>query len=205
MSEHQTVIGKPTRMLLSACVLVIASGCGTQPLIPTPTPIDEPIPPVPGVEPCSDQDAPPSTDGGTVLVFFTCGSGPIAPVVAVVRPAESDAIDDRLAAAVRGLLGGPTTDEKASGLRSWFSDATANRLNGVQIGDNGRAIVDFADFSAVIPNASTTEGRRQLMTELRSTIFQFDDVQSVEFWFDGSCDAFWAWLDAPCTPMNRDG
>ena len=153
---------------------------------------------------CDGVDQPPPAASDTVLVFFTCGRNPMAPVAAVIRPADGDAVTDRLTAALEGLLAGPTDQEAAAGFRSWFSYETAGGLNGVQVDDGGHAIVDFADFSALIPNASTTAGRRLLLAELRSTIFQFDDVVTAELWFDGSCHAFWAWLRATCAPLIRE-
>ncbi len=125
-------------------------------------------------------------------------------IAPVVRAASADAVTDRLTAALEGLVAGPTPLEEAAGLTSWFSSGTADSLNGVQVDDAGRAIVDFADFSGDIPNASTAAGRLQLLAELRSTIFQFDEVDVVEIWFDGSCTAFWHWLEATCTPLTRE-
>jgi spore germination protein GerM len=124
-------------------------------------------------------------------------------VVPVLRPTSANTVTDRLTAALDGLLAGPTSEEQAVGLRSWFSSETAESLNGVQVDDTGRAIVDFADFSNAIPNASTAAGRRQLLAELRNTIFQFEEVETVELWFDGSCHAFWEWLQTTCTPLTR--
>lgn len=200
-----------TGVLVWACALVIAAGCGVQPVSPSHSPSPPPSPTLsetatpsePEIALCSPEDPLPSAEPDTVLVFFTCGPIPTASVVPVYRPANGDTVTDRLTAALDGLLAGPTGEEGTVGLRSWFSSETADSLNGVQVDDAGRAIVDFADFSDLIPNASTAAGRRQLLAELRSTIFQFDEVEAVELWFDGTCSAFWAWLQTTCTPLIR--
>lgn len=107
-----------------------------------------------------------------------------------------------LSAAIEALLAGPTAAEHEEGLTSWFSADTEGALNGVTVDDQGAAVVDFANFSAAIPNASTTAGRLQLLSELRATIFQFDFVESAEIQFDGNCGEFWIWLGAVCTPLT---
>jgi hypothetical protein len=34
-------------------------------------------------------------------------------------------------------------------------------------------------------------------------VFQFDWVRSVEYRLDGSCDAFWEWLQRSCQVVTR--
>lgn len=138
-----------------------------------------------------------------MLVFFTCGSVPTAPVSAVTRATEAQTIDDRLTVALEQLVAGPTVDEQATGLRSWFSSDTARALREVRLSDAGFAEINFRDFSTVIPNASTSAGQRQLLAELEATIFQFRDVTSAELQFEGSCAAFWGWLESTCMPLER--
>jgi len=138
-------------------------------------------------------------------VFFTCGTSPTAAVAAVARSTNSDSPEERLAAAVEALLAGPTAAEQGMGLRSWFSSETAGSLNDVTIDGAGSAIVDLSDLSTIISKASTTAGRQQLLAELRATVFQFDEVRELQLQFDGSCSAFWGWLEATCTPMEAEG
>jgi hypothetical protein len=201
------MIARPTRALALAFVVLMGAGCGRQPALPSELSAAPSVTPTAQATQSAAEvqcpENPPRADVDEVLVFFTCGSRATRPVGPAVRPSDADTLDGRLAAALEALLAGPTEEEQARGLESWFSARTADRLNGVQVDAAGRAIVDFADFSGEIPNASTTAGRMQLLAELRATIFQFDDLESVELWFDGSCNAFWAWLQAPCTPLTR--
>jgi hypothetical protein len=108
-----------------------------------------------------------------------------------------------LRATLEAQLRGPTAAERAAGLFSWFSDDTAGMLRDVRLDDAGRAVVDFHDFSRTISGASTSAGSRILLNELNRTVFQFETVRSVEYRLEGSCDAFWHWLQAECTVVAR--
>jgi spore germination protein GerM len=154
----------------------------------------------PAVDACGDPETAPTPGVDTVLVYFTCGTFPIAPVYAVARPGGGST-EERLEAAIGALLEGPTAAEVDRGLRSWFSATTSEMLNGAAVAD-GIAIVDFADFSSLIPNASTTAGRRELLSQIQATAFQFAEVESLEIQFDASCQRFWTWLGAPCMRMD---
>jgi hypothetical protein len=66
-----------------------------------------------------------------VLVFSTCGSVPTAHVSAVTRPTDAETLEDWLVVALEQLVAGPAVDEQATGLRSWFSSATAGALKEV--------------------------------------------------------------------------
>lgn len=108
-----------------------------------------------------------------------------------------------LDAALRQLLRGPTESERAAGIHSWFSDTTAGALRFAAVDDAGRAIVDFADLRELIPNASTSAGSGMLLRELNATVFEFADVQSVEYRMEGSCAQFFEWLQYQCETMTR--
>lgn len=188
------------------------AGCASQPASSTPT-----VTPGTNRQPSSVTPSPTSTSTsecqavgggeepleGEVLVYFTCGSVPTAPVFAVTRASDAETLKDRMALALEQLVAGPTVDEQATGLRSWFSSETAGVLKDVRVDDAGRAEVNFTDFSAVIPNASTSAGRRQLLAELEATVFQFREVTSIELQFGGDCAAFWGWLQSTCVPLER--
>lgn len=118
------------------------------------------------------------------------------------RTAGGDAV--LLEAALRELLQGPSEAERQGGLSSFFSAETAGLLQGVSLDDDGRATVDFADFSDIIPNASTSFGSTMLLRALNATVFQFPGVQSVEYRFEGSCEAFWNWLQRDCGVVDRE-
>lgn len=159
----------------------------------------------------------------TVQVYFSRGEE-IEGVVREVKVAEGAVVRDSpdvdtftptrgrtaggdvalLEAALRELLQGPTEAERQSGLSSFFSAETAGLLQGVSLDDDGRATVEFADFSDIIPNASTSFGSTMLLRALNATVFQFPRVQSVEYRFGGSCEAFWNWLQRDCGIVGRE-
>jgi hypothetical protein len=96
-------------------------------------------------------------------------------------------------AAVAALLAGPTDAERAEGYWSHFSTATADRLNFVRAG-NQAVHADFRDFSAVIPNASSSAGSAALLAELDATLMQFGTAATAIYSFDGDVAAFYEWL-----------
>jgi hypothetical protein len=138
-----------------------------------------------------------------VTAFFTCdpdASGEPSPV-AVHRVAPRSA--GVLRAALEALLAGPTADEAAAGITSWFSSGTAGMLRGVTITD-GHAVVDLGDLRPVIPGASSSAGSALLLSELDATVFQFPTVDTAEYRIEGSCEAFTEWLQfGGCDPRRR--
>jgi spore germination protein GerM len=133
----------------------------------------------------------------TVRVHFTRDEEP-EPVEREIQRAPGV-----LRSALEAQLRGPTAAERAAGLFSWFSERTAGMLRDVRLDEAGRAIVDFHDFTRTISGASSSAGSRILLNELNHTVFQFESVRSVEYRIDGSCDAFWNWLQAECTVVPR--
>lgn len=134
-------------------------------------------------------------DGQPVVikVFFTFGPSQtdIGKPTAVTRQVPKDKATIR--GALEELLKGPTAEERAAGYTSWFSEKTAGMVKGVSL-HGGRAIVDFANFSRIIPNASSSAGARMLLGELSTTVFQFSNVREVEYRFDGDNEKFMNWL-----------
>jgi hypothetical protein len=63
--------------------------------------------------------------------------------------------------------------------------------------------VNFRDLRPVIPNASTSAGSQILLRELDATVFQFPSVRSVEYRINGSCAAFFEWLQLACAVRSR--
>jgi hypothetical protein len=145
---------------------------------------------------CADEEPQPPAMGGaeSVEVWFSRGEDPVA--------AERHVRGAPLDGALRALVAGPTPEEQEAGLSSWFSAETAGVLRRVQAAD-GFVIVDFADLPSLIPNASTSAGSHQLLTALDSTVLQFPWVDSVEYRLEGSCDAFWEWLQRSCDRVRR--
>jgi hypothetical protein len=132
----------------------------------------------------------------TVQVWFSRGEAPVAQ--------ERRVGGAPLDGALRALVLGPTPEERADGIHSWFSTETRGVIRRIRAED-GRVMVDFRDLPDLIPNASTSAGSQQLVTSLDSTVFQFDWVDSVEYRLEGSCDAFWEWLQGECHVRTRDG
>lgn len=189
------------------CVALVLSGCAgrrpqTAPPVPAPVPVapqpqpaPEPLPPPVVAGPCSPLAPAPQPGMTRVDVYFTCSGSP-RPVPRLVPDTPGV-----LKAALEELLKGPTEQEKALGFTSWFSPATAGMLRSVALDSQGHATVDFANFSRIIPNASTSAGSQMLTGELKRTVFQFPTVRTVEFRFAGNCTAFWEWLQSACTVL----
>jgi hypothetical protein len=135
----------------------------------------------------------------SVLVVFTRDEMPVS----VSRPGTSASSGVRTA--LEWLVTGPTPEERAAGIQSWFSDRTAAALKSVAVDSAGNAAVDFQDLRRLIPNASTSAGSGMLLQELQGTLFQFPEIVSVEFRIDGSCELFWEWLQYGCHAVRRPG
>lgn len=151
---------------------------------------------------CPSGGAPTPGPGEVVTaVHFTCqgvlpGS---APVVRSERLVPVGTDDDVLLATVEALLAGPTADDAARGLSSWFSPATAGMVQSATISPGGQAVVDLDPaLASTIPGASSSAGSEQLLRELDATVLGLDAVDSVAYTFDGSCEAFFGWLQREC-------
>ncbi len=134
----------------------------------------------------------PTLPSHAVNVYFTTpGSTSCTAVSPVARSIEPPQL---LAGAIQALLSGPTATERAAGYTSFFSSATAGMLNWAHVSSTGVARIDFANFSSIIPNASTSCGSQQLLASLNATATQFASVTSAVYSFDGSVAAFYEWL-----------
>lgn len=147
-------------------------------------------------DPGVDEEAPePFLDETeTVEVWFSRAEEPV-PVEREVRGAALDG-------ALRALFAGPTEEERAAGISSWFSEETRGAIRRVQAED-GFVIADFQDLPDLIPGASTSAGSQELIASLDFTVFQFSWVDSVEYRLEGSCDEFWEWLQRSCERVHR--
>jgi hypothetical protein len=99
----------------------------------------------------------------SVTVVFTRDERPAA----VRRPVPEGCADPETALA--WLVRGPTAEEAAAGIWSWFSAETAGSIRSVAVDASGRAAVDFHDLRPLIPNASTAAGGRLLLSDLNGT------------------------------------
>lgn len=174
--------------VLALTVLALA-GCGdgadddeaqgreepTEPASPGPTELPEP-----------------AEETTEVSLYFSNASlgDPCGEVFAVQREVVAE---DPIGEALAALLAGPTAAEAAEGYTSWFSSDTAGMLQGYR-SEGDTLHVDFADFSTVIPNASTSCGSGALLAGLDQTVGQFDGVERTRYSFDGSSEAFYEWL-----------
>ena len=150
-------------------------------------------------EPAAQMDAAPPTSPDSLEVVFTRDEQPLR----LKRPvADGEA---GVEAALRALLRGPTAEERAAGATSWFSATTIDALRSVSVDSAGLAVVDFADLRQLIPNAASSAGSALLLHELNGTVFQFPDIAAVEYRIDGSCAAFWEWLQYDCQRVRRAG
>lgn len=153
---------------------------------------------------CGDDRMPrprPAAGQMEVTAYFTCTAGDEPGLRAVYRQVQRS--PRVLEAAIEALIAGPTADERAGSLSSFFSSATAGMLRSVTIAD-GHAVVDFEDLRPVIPNASASAGSARLLAELDATVLQFRTVESVEYRLEGSCTEFNEWLQlGGCEPRER--
>ena len=191
-----------TLRVIGACVALAAGlACEAAPednarggppadsLTPAPIAIDS----LPGDVPARAAE----TDSAAVTIHFSRGES----TAAVTRRVPAATVG--LEASLRQLLRGPTPAERAEGIHSWFSDTTAQALRSVRVDEAGHAVVEFADLRALIPNASASAGSGMLLRELNGTVFAVPSVESVEYRIEGSCEAFWEWLQYGGCPVQQ--
>ncbi|HEX6261241.1 MAG TPA: GerMN domain-containing protein [Actinomycetota bacterium] len=175
-------------LVLGMLTAVAAVGCADEGDEPGFSP-----PPTPTGALTASPSPSPTTETHVVRVFFgapDAAETECAEVVPVERTTEgADVLHD----AMEALLEGPTRDERAQGIGSFFGAKTRGMLNAVRIED-GVARVDFRDFSQVIPNASTSCGSAALLAQLDATATQFPTVREARYSFEGSEEAFYEWL-----------
>jgi hypothetical protein len=127
-----------------------------------------------------------------ITALFECGNNTIVPTPGIgvprIVPEESGNTIDRLEWTLRSLLAGPTDDERAVGFGSAFGTATADALISVTLAD-GHVVADFND-AIIVNNMSTSTGSVFFNAELRRNVFLHPGVDSVEFQFNGDCDAW---------------
>lgn len=141
-----------------------------------------------------------------VSVVYSCRSGEdsLLELTTVTRlvPAESDPIRATLNEAVKG----PNGAERAEGIAgSFLSERTALMVRDVEL-DGARLIVDFHPFvrSPMISNVSTSTGGMIFNTILNANLFQFPEVEEIEYQVDGSCEAYWTTFEADCSIQTRE-
>lgn len=106
---------------------------------------------------------------------------------------------------VENVLKGPSSAARSVDDETWFSEKTAGMLKQLRITSDGVLVMSVADWSKVIPNASTGMGGHILLHDLNDAIFTFPAVKAIVYQTEGSCDRFWRFLQAPCQLVTRDG
>lgn len=150
-------------------------------------------------EPVAQPEPAAQTSPDSLMVVFTREEQPVR----MKRPVASGG--GTVEEALTALLRGPTAEERETGIHSWFSATTSSALKSVTVDSAGKAVVNFADLRELIPNAASSAGSAMLLHELNGTIFQFSEVQAVEYRIEGSCAAFWEWLQYDCQVVRRAG
>jgi hypothetical protein len=155
----------------------------------------------PSAEPSSPSAPKPATM--TVTIFFHRGrDADPAKVVAVRRTVPRTSKVGT--ASLKQLLAGPTKAERRSGYWSFFSPATAGKLQSLRISD-GVARADFRDLRTIIPNASSSSGSTALLAELDHTLKQFRTVRTTVYSFNGDVAAFYEWLQREAPASTTPG
>lgn len=160
-----------------------------------PSPTDaSPPPPAPATTSEVAPSTAPPGEGTVVDVFFLVGNpSRCTETQGVERRVEGTAV---LRGALDALLRGPSETERAAGLTSSFSAATAGGLRSVEIVD-GVALVDLrADVLTAMPGVSTSCGSSALLAQLDTTVTQFDGVERAVYSLDGDVAAFYGSLES---------
>jgi hypothetical protein len=206
------IIGLVGAFVLMGVAIFVAVGTPQRRPVATATPApsttvvesEEPAPD-PSTEsalPCADQGDPvPSSD--QVMVFFTCEPPPADPRPVFRIDPGVDSIEARLHFAIEQLLAGPTPEERDLGYSSVFASGSEELLVGVDVGEDGLAIVDFADAIQAVGPLNSSHNRFLFFGTIGETIFQFDEVQAIEFRIGDSCDQFARYFETVCEPWRR--
>ena len=105
-------------------------------------------------------------------------------------------------AALNELFKGPTAEEEARGLRSFFGPRTADLLRSIRIED-GVAYVDLDDITD-INNVSTSCGSMTFLAQMDATLKQFPTVTQAVYAMEGAPSSFYASLELVCPDLLVD-
>ena len=151
---------------------------------------------------CADQGDPvPTSD--QVMVFFACEPPPADPrPVFRIDPGVAST-EAQLHFVLEQLLAGPTPEERALGYSSAFPSDSEELLIRVDTGEDGLAIINFADELQQVNNLNTSHQRSIVFGTLGASVFQFETVTAIEFQIEGSCDEFARYFETTCEPWLR--
>lgn len=98
-------------------------------------------------------------------------------------------------AALEQLFAGPTSEEKAKGFYSDFSEATKSFLISVNV-KNRNAYVNLRDLTGTtsIGNFTTSCGGSNFLAQVEKTLKQFPTVRKVFFAIEGDPSLFYDWM-----------
>jgi hypothetical protein len=138
-----------------------------------------------------------------VKVYFHCGPDGEDVIRELERSLPTDQVGSPLRFALIELMAGPTEQEQADGLSSFWSNHQ-QLLRSVRIVNETRAVVDFDDAVSAIGNISTSTGGKMFGDELDATVFQFPKVQTIVYTLEGNCEAFTEIFQSfGCPPSKR--
>jgi hypothetical protein len=141
----------------------------------------------------------------TIQVFFgntqknpnAIDCGAVFPVERIVS--DNSGYDELL----KQLFSGPTPQEADLGYTSFFSTQTADILVSVKT-DGETAYVDLKDVRTLIPNASTSCGSSEFLSEIKSTLGQDGKIKKVILAINSDPAPFYEWLQIGCAPENNN-
>lgn len=141
----------------------------------------------------------------TWYVFYGCDRPGMEDVLVPIERGVMSVVSEDLPSAMLAQLEGPSQVMRDAGYFA-FSVEDGEPAQIVE-GYSGPPDVrfDFTDFStdSGMANASASTASMHLLAQLSSVVLQFPDVESVTYSFDGSCDAFWNWLQRDCGVVSR--
>lgn len=133
-----------------------------------------------------------------ITVYLLCNNA-VHPVHRIVPNPNLVTAESLLTVTLASLLTGVTDEERAAGFSSVFSNKTRGMINSVNISNEDEVVIDFANFADLIPNVGASAGTAGLLGQLDNTVFQFEEINSATYLFDGSCEAFSRWLESTCS------
>jgi hypothetical protein len=102
---------------------------------------------------------------------------------------------------LKALFSGPTDEEVKNGFQSFFSSSTVDILKSVEVVEN-IALINLKDFRSLIPNANSSCGSSQFLSEIENTLKQFPHVYQVYMAINEDPNTIYEWLQLGCTENN---
>ncbi len=152
---------------------------------------------------------PSKEDTSSVIVYFdnsrrtAAGGNNDCGVVYGVERTVSARDQDIYHATLQQLFRGPTNAEKAQGYSSFFSSETGQILKSVKV-VNSTAYVNLTDIRSIIPNASSSCGSAQLLSQIEETLKHDRKINNVIIAINGDPQTFYDWIQIGCSPENNN-